>query len=436
MITDFKPHPKQKMFLESQARFLLAKSGIQGGKTTVGGIRLCSDIYKSYQAGKIGDWLLAAPTAKILQQSTLPKFKQIIPSDWYVWKESRQVFELVWGDRIFVRSTDNPDYLEGMTLLGAWLDEAGQTKKDVWINLQGRLSINQGRLLMTTTPYGDSNWTNRYIYEKAGSINGELHPDKDKDIAVLEWTSVENPAFPREEYERAKSTLDPHIFNRRYNGVFTKLEGLVYSFGEDDVVEPFDIPQGWPRFGGMDFGKTNPTAIVGITEDPIKHVFYVFSEYYRAESLLRMSAQYIQEKQLKRVLADPQSAQLIMELSRQYQVSGVQPAENDIEVGIERIQNLLKEKKLKIFKTCDNLIEELYTYHYGRPDEDGYTKDKPVAKNNHAVDALRYAFSKNIDVRKIYNSSPEKSTLRRRSRSSVPTLRRSDLTPDLWTGYC
>jgi PBSX family phage terminase large subunit len=433
MDNKFKPHPKQLLLLEAKERFILGKAGVQGGKTTIGAMRLCADIYKDYLAGKKGDYLLAAPTAKIIQQSTLPKFKEIIPSDWYVWKESRQVFELIWGSRIFVRSTDNPDYLEGMTLLEAWLDEAGQTKADVWIHLQARLSINQGHLLMTTTPYGDHNWTNKVIYSNAGRVNDLYIPERDKDIAVFEWTSLDNPAFPKEEYERARKTLSPEIFDRRYRGIFTTLEGLVYTLAPEDVIDPIEIDPSWKKFGGMDFGKTNPTAILCFAEDPVSHVFYLYKEFYRSETSLKLMAKFIEEEDLKFVLADPQSAQLITELSRQYGLSGLQPAENDITLGLERITALIREHRLKVFKTCDNVLEEISAYHYGKPDEDGYVKDKPVAKDNHAMDALRYAFSKNLDVRKIY--SPEKVGITRQRTKRYNGPRRSDLHEDIWTGY-
>lgn len=430
----FKFHDKQKAVLTAKERFIFAKAGIRGGKTTVGAYWLCQEIYRRYQAGDKGDWLVAAPTFKILQQSTLPCFRGVVPQDWGVWRESRQCFELVWGSFIFFRSTDSPDSLEGMTLLGAWLDEAGQTKKDTWVNIQGRLSIHKGRLIATTTPYGDANWTNKVLYQTAGKINGEVREGKDKDIAVFEWESIENPAFPRDEYERAKTTLDPAVFRRRYQGVFTRLEGLVYADWKDEyVVEPFDVPHGWERFGGIDFGKTNPTAVVCLVEDPTTNIFYLIKEFYRSEAPLKMPAQFIKDQGLRYVLADPQSAQLILELNRQYGCGNVQAADNDINVGIERVNTLIREGRLRIFKTCDNTLEELLSYHYARPDEDGYVKDKPVAKQNHAMDALRYAFSKNMDVRRIY--APDAPSQSRRKLRSMSVVRRSDLTPDTWTGY-
>lgn len=396
-LSDFHPHPGQQMVLDSVRRFIATISGVQGGKTTVGAVWLLQEVYKDYEAGLTGDYLVVAPTNKILQQSTLVKLKEMLPPDWGVYKEQKQVYELKWGSRIFVRSAEDPNYLEGMTLRRVWADEAGQMKAAVWTILQARVAIAQGRILMTSTPYAQ-NWYFRDIYKQAGWVNGEAQPGKNADIEVITWGSVINPAFPQVEMDRAKAAMSEALYERRYCGKFTQLEGLVYPFDESVIVEPFDVPSAWKRFGGMDFGKSDPTAILDIAEDPSNHVFYVVGEYYRSNGLLKDMVEWISNRPMARVLADPQSAQLIEEIRRYYGLGQVQPADKqEIEVGIERVTALLKEGRLKVFAQCKNVIEEFGMYHYTAPDPDKIIKDRPVDKDNHAMDALRYAFNKPID---------------------------------------
>ena len=418
----------QQEVIEAKERFIVVVTGLQGGKTTVGSIWMCNGIYQDFKAGKKGaDYLIAAPTEKILQQSTLPKFRSILPKDWAVWHENRKVFELAWGDRIFVRSTDDPEHLEGMTVRRAWLDEAGQMKNQVWINVQGRVAIHQGQVLFTTTPYS------------MGWFYRDLIKGSNPDVKLITWASVDNPAFPKEEFERARLSLPQAIFERRYMGKFTQLEGLVYpDFNDELIVEPFEIPSSWEKFGGMDFGQTNPTAIVCIAHDPRSDCYYAYKEFYKSESLLEQSASFIQSHNLKYVLADPQSAQLIVELNRHHSLGNVKAAENDINLGIQRLSALFKSKRLKVFKSCDNLIEELESYHYPSADNDGETKDKPVAKHNHACDALRYSFSKFQE--KVIYRSPEFNPLDLPNKTGKkryrPQMTRRDLTYDKYTGYC
>ena len=417
-------HSKQTEVISTKERFIAAIAGIQGGKTTVGSIWFCDKIWRAHEAGIHGDWLIAAPTHKILQQSTLPKFKEYFPEDWGVWKENRSVFELGFGGNIFVRSTDDPDCLEGMTLLGAWLDEVGQMKSQVWINIQGRVAVAQGPVLMTTSRYMHQKWLQRDVLSKAGI---------DPNIKVISWASVDNPGFPKEEFERAKASLPDAIFRSRYLAEDCTLEGLVYpDFNEESIIKPFIIPEGWSRFGGLDFGQENPTALLCIAEDPKSHIFYAFREFYKSHSLLKDVADIIMDTQLKYVLGDPQSAQLIAELARHYSLN-VKPADNSIDVGVERLTVLFKEGRLKIFSTLENTIDEIGSYHYAVNDGNKPFKDKPIAKKNHAMDALRYAFSKNIE-RNLYSKYALSDRVPKRY---IPQeTRRSRLVDvDSYTGY-
>lgn len=388
-------HKEQDKVLDSTSRFIGVVSGIRGGKTTIGAIWLLDVINTDRNSGKLGDYLICAPTNKILDQSTLPKFKEFFPKDWGVWKEQKSYFELNWPRpgsdepcRIFVRSMDEPDSIEGMDALACWADEVGKMKSNAWINMQGRLSVHKGRAILTTTPYA-MNWFYSDVVKK-----GQLG---DKDYNIITWASVDNPAFPKDEFERAKRTLPKAIFERRYLGKWTRLEGLVYpEFDEDThLVESFTIPDNWLRFGGLDFGFNNPNALLSITQDTENNVFYVFSEFYQNETLLKTLSDVIKQKNLSYVLADTQSAQLISELNKFYGCGNVKEAEKNVAVGIERIRTLLAEGRLKFFRgKTTKTIEELMEYHYRPASEQYGDSEKPVAKKNHAMDALRYAFSR------------------------------------------
>lgn len=411
-------HPAQSRVMASSARFIGCVAGIRGGKTTVGAIWLLSLIDRDREAGRLGDYLICAPTNKILDQSTLPKFKEFFPGDWGVWKEQKSYFELKWKRpgsdepcRIFVRSMDEPDSIEGMDCLGAWMDEVGKMKQQAWINVQGRLSVKEGRCILTTTPYS-VNWFYSDVFRRKD----------DPDYEVITWASAENPVFPKAEFERAKKTLPKAIFERRYLGKFTRLEGLVYpEFDEEThVVEPFDIPSNWLRFGGLDFGRSNPNAIVCIAENPETHCFYVYREFYRNETLLQTLSNFLKSENLQYVLADNQSAQLIAELQQFFGNREVKEALKGLEVNTERIRTLLQENRLKFFKDkCPNTIDEIQQYHYAAPDGEKSTSEKPVQKHNHCMDALQYAFSRPLQGLYLHKPQFNKQKLYSMKRRSI-----------------
>lgn len=438
------PHRFQRIALDSKERFIACLSGIQGGKTFIGAVWLLREIQAAHERGVHGDWMIVAPTYNILQQSTLVKFHSMFPKDWGRWKEQRKEFTLDWGGTIFVRSADEPEHLEGITALGAWLDEAGQYKYQAWINIQGRLSINKGRAIITSTPYA-TNWLHREIVKKAATLNGEptTQPDTNPDVALVAWTSVDNPAFPREEYERAKASMSKELFDRRYNGNFTRLEGLVYpEFNHATcMVEPFPVPGHWKRFAGMDFGNTAPTAIVCVAEKPAVEanketgvayepaVYYVYREFYKSRALLSQVAEFLKQDNLSYVLSDPQGAQNIDELKRAHGLRRVLPADNSKDMGFERIRVLLKDGRLKFFKDrTESVISEIEEYHYPAPDPDRNPSDQPVKKDDHTMDALRYAFSRTLeglyrrsdaDIRRVASRTERIKEIREQQRAAA-----------------
>lgn len=405
-------HPAQDRIFESSARFIGAIAGIRGGKTFIGALWLLEQIQTDYKNGRYGDYLICAPTNPTIDQSTLPKFKEFFPKDWGEWKEQKKYFELAWcrpgSDepcRIFVRSLDDPDSVEGMDCLAAWIDESGKIKKEGWINVQGRLSIYEGRCILTSTPYA-VNWFQTDIYNRAshiynfddvGRCQHKAHPDRSPAIEVVTWSSIANPKFPKDEFERMQKELPKAIFDRRYRGMFTRLEGLVYPEFDEDIhlVDPFVIPDKWLKFGGLDFGKSNPNAILCIAFDPIEKIFYVYKEFYAAETLLKTISIFLSNEDMAYVLADTQAAQLILELNQFYGNRNVKPADKTKDTGIARIRGLLQEGRIKFFTgKTHHTLDEIGSYHYAAPDMNGFNNDKTVDKNNHCMDALRYAFSR------------------------------------------
>ena len=116
----------------------------------------------------------------------------------------------MWG-RIILRSAQSEGGLESATALTAWLDECGQDKFKLsdWEAVLRRLSLTEGRVLGTTTIY-NLGWLKSQVYDRWK--NG------DPDFDVIQFKSIENPAFPMEEYRRAKRTPPLWKFRMFYEG--------------------------------------------------------------------------------------------------------------------------------------------------------------------------------------------------------------------------
>jgi len=117
---------------------------------------------------------------------------------------------------------DNVWSIEGITNCRfIWNDEVGQDRYQAWVNIQGRAAFKEAQIFNTTTPYA-LNWMYHDIYRPW--TEGRL-----SDVDIIQWRSIDNPYFPKAEYERQKKMLDSRVFAMKYEGTFQKMAGLVYE---------------------------------------------------------------------------------------------------------------------------------------------------------------------------------------------------------------
>lgn len=274
-----------------------------------------------------------------------------------------------------------------MTLRWIWADEAGQMKLDAWVNFQGRLSILKGSLFCTTTPY-TLNWLYTDFYEQWKANNPEYQ--------VVQCRSCDNPYFPKEEYERVKATMDARTFRRRYDGLFEKMEGLVYEDFSPPlhVIEP-KIIQFKEVIAGIDWGYTNPAAVavVGVDND---NKFYIIDEYYqtgKTTSEIIERLKYFQTKyKIRFWYPDPAEPDRLEEMKRAGLFSReVIKNKGSIKMGIDLITSLIRQNRFFVFNTCPYFLDEISMYHYPEPTDSGNEDEEPVKENDHLMDAVNYA---------------------------------------------
>lgn len=365
---DAKAHFYQSEVLRSTRRFIALIAGTGGGKTFTGPLWLYQEIAKYPK----DQFFVIAPTYKMLTRATIPTLVDMFRGTDAegTYNQSKGLYELSQGAKIWFGSADRPETLEAGQYRAAWLDEAGQMKYMVWIVMQARLGFLEGRALLTTTPYS-LNWLYTEFYQRW------LKGDKNYDI--IQFESISNPYYPKQEFQRAKEALSPQLFDMRYRGQFRKMEGLVYpDFNRDHIIEPFKIPVEWRRQGAADFGFNNPhVTLKGAVDDD--DILYIYDEWYKSKMLLSVHAECMRDI---RFVGDPSGKREIEELlDLGVRISS---GDNDVGVGLQKVNERIRSQRLRIFKTCKNLIDEFEMYHW----EEG--KDKPHKENDHCLDALRY----------------------------------------------
>lgn len=389
------PHPGQWRALESKARTVLVLSGTQGGKTVTGPYWM----FKEIQARGPGDYMVVTPTYPLLELKALPEFRNLFDDmlalGKYVGSPSRQ-FRIdeagqrrLFGDagrayrtNVFFGYAADPDSLESATAKACWSDEAGQKKYKLaaWQAIQRRLSVHQGRNYLTTTPYS------------LGWLKDELHDKADgTDIELIRFESIANPAFPREEWERAKNTMPLWKFNLFYRAIFTKPAGLIYDCIDDaDYIPRFEIPKNWPRYLGLDFGGVH-TAGMFYAESP-DETYYAYREYLAGGRTAKehVAALLAGEPSIPTCVGGSGSEGQWRNEFRSGGLPVREPAVTEVEVGIDRVYAAHKMRKIKIFDDLSGYKDQLNSYSRVLDENDEPTEQIENKADYHFLDASRY----------------------------------------------
>ena len=188
------PHWGQRRALTSSRRFVWMLAGTQGGKTSLGPVWLEQEMDKRGE----GDYLAVTSTIPLLRLKMLPEFLRYFNRlGMGEWKAGERYYAVTKkghpanGSRVLFGSATNPESLESATAKAAWLDECGQDmfRLGAWEAIQRRLSLHQGRVLGTTTPY-NLGWLKQQVVDmwSAG--------DTTHDVIQFESASAANAIAP------------------------------------------------------------------------------------------------------------------------------------------------------------------------------------------------------------------------------------------------
>lgn len=383
-------HEGQQPIWDSERRELAMIAGSGGGKTSLG----APWIYREARLYPGEDFIACEPTWAMVERVMVPALRAVVEPTGGRVQPAKGLCEVATGgepSRIWLISADKPERAEGIHARAAWADEAGQYSGLMFEVLRRRVARLRGRLLYTTTPY-DLGPLKIEVYDRwrAGDPN----------ILVSQFASTANPTYPVEEFERARDTLPDWRFRMFYLGQFDRPPALIYLDYEDEprekgghVVDAFEIPPGWPRYVGVDFGAVN-TATVWIAHDPETDACYIYRETLEGGKTTAEHAAAFRGR------AAGENMQVVFggapgeqQQRWDWAAGGVavqRPMVADVELGIDRVIGLFKARRLFVFRSCTLTRQQLGQYSRVM-DVDGQVTEKIRDKEQyHLLDALRY----------------------------------------------
>lgn len=431
-------HPGQDSAWDSERRIVAVIAGSQGGKTAWGPWWLAREIERC--GG--GDHLAITSSYDLFKLKMLPALLQVFEGVLGIgryWGGDRLIeiahptqgfgathshdHDKMYG-RIILRSAQAGRIrgqvavsgLEATTARSAWLDEAGQEGFNLaaWRSILRRLSLAEGRILITTTLYNHG-WIKREVMDRAdkegkkqlnASERGELEitDSKEEDICLIQYDSTINPSYPLAEFERAKADLPLDEFQMFYRGRIAKMRHLVYdSFDRKKHTIPrFAIPVEWKRYVGLDFGAIN-TAALFYAKDPGGQ-FYCYRAYTAGNRTATGHAAHITmgEPRLPTCYGGSASEK---QWRKEFAAAGLPvrtPRISNVGVAINMVYAAHKQDKVIYFDDLEDVFEEKERYRWKR-DREGNRTDEIEGKSSfHRLDAERYVLSSVLGGRGVY----------------------------------
>jgi len=228
----------------------------------------------------------------------------------------------------------------------------------------------------------------------------------------------DNPYLAQDgRYEQMLKALPDIQRKQLLEGNWDITEGA--AFTEFDVgvhvVPPFEIPIGWERVKGIDYGYASESACIWGTVDPTDGTLIIYRELYRKGLTGVDLAQLITNMELQ----DPFSVQGVLDTAAWNRTGTTGPTVGEtLQRGGHKLRRADKNRiqgkiqiheylrvqpsgrpKIQIFSNCPNLIRELQSI----PLDKSNPEDVDTHAPDHAYDALRYLIMSRPKVNDIFN---------------------------------
>lgn len=185
------------------------------------------------------------------------------------------------GGFLHFRTAEDPESLRGAGLDFMWIDEAAHIPNErAWVVARPALSDKEGIVITTTTPIGKNWFYTKFFHDSVR---------EDPAHGRVEYRSIDNPYYPKSEWEALTKEMHPMVFRQEMMAAFDAFEGRelladwlkYYTLGEPDqdkieVPRSKDDPKKFnldlfmgvdPAISLSDTADSFAMALIGVSKD-------------------------------------------------------------------------------------------------------------------------------------------------------------------------
>lgn len=401
----------RKAYLETKKdnyTFFIFSGGRGSGKSSFISLSLILDMIKN----KV-NFIVAKRYGNSIKKTVLPQMKwainQLGLNIYFRENKSEMYLEYIpFGNKIIFVGADDPDKIKGLKddkfpFARLWIDEITQFKTEDEIDSIKNSVIREELENLTykifysyNPPKRKHNWVNK-------KFETVTIPKK---YFVLKTSYLDNKYISKAFIEEAEHIKETNNMKYRWEylgepigtGV-VPFNNLVFEEITDKQIESFDnIRQ------GLDWGYgVDPAAFVRLHYDKTRKKIYIFGEIEE----VKLSNSELSKRIISNnwndciIIADSSEPKSIDNLKREHGIKnivGAKKGTGSVETGEKWLDEL--EAIIIDPKRCPNTAREFESIDY-ETDKDGNPKNRLVDKDNHTIDAVRYA----LENERVYKTN-------------------------------
>ena len=299
--------------------------------------------------------------------------------------------------QILFSGLDDTEKIKSITpidgvLTDVWVEEATEAEYKAVKQLEKRLRGHtkfKKRMTLSFNPVDKNHW----IYKEYFIIweDNKQYVERD-DVSILKTTYKDNKFLTDDDIYRLENEKDEWYFNVYTLGNWGTLGDVIFrNWRVEDLSE---VKKTFDKIRhGLDFGVQDPNALVDVYLDKNNKKLYIFGEECASDLSQEELFDLIKPHVGNRIVYCDSSGLLTIKYlkSRQIRAVSVKKGAGSIEAGI----TFLKGYDIIVDVNCVNIRNELTKYKW-KEDKNGDSLPIPVDRDNHLIDALRYAIEDEI----------------------------------------
>jgi phage terminase large subunit len=387
---------------KNKNRYLILYGGAGSGKSHFAAQKILVRILAAIKRGYKEKFLVLRKTQPALRKSVFALLNAYIDR-WGMGpivqaNKTDMSFTFVGGSEILCGGLDDSEKLksiEGIT--SVWIEEPTELNVNDFLQVDLRLRGNTPsykQIILSFNPISRTSWLHSHFFEASRPTSTYICHSTYRDNRFLDT-----------EYINVLEGLkgkDETYYQVYALGQWGVLQNLIFTNWEVKEISVDDRYYD-TVLDGLDFGFNHPSALVrvGVQDDEL----YIFDEIYERgltnnELIPLVKARVPVDQVITADCAEPARIEEFKKACVQIKPSIKGPG--SVKDGIDWV----KRRKIYIHPQCVNTIREISSYKY-KEDKDGNVFDEPVAFQDDAMSALRYAVEELVILQPVKYESVE-----------------------------